>query len=167
MPVRCLVPKSRALRSFVDRPTGIALAHPDAEMLRITRATGFTALETLFVVALIGVIAALAIPLTGNQIGYLRLSGDARNLQSSLALTKMRAAASFTQARLYVDLSDKSFRIETWQRSATPPDWKVDGGKTYLSGSDVFGYGSLGTPPPFTQVTIGQAPSCYTRSSAV
>jgi Tfp pilus assembly protein FimT len=136
-------------------------------MPRTSRAAGFTALETLFVVALIGVIAAIAIPMTGNQLGYLRLSGDARNLQNSLFLAKMRAAASFTQVRLYIDLGEKSFRIEKWDRSATPNDWKLDGGKTYLYSTDQFGYGSVSTPPPFTQVTIGQAPPCYTRTSAL
>jgi prepilin-type N-terminal cleavage/methylation domain-containing protein len=136
-------------------------------MIRTRRDSGFTLLETMFVVGIVAVIAAIAIPMTGNQLNYLRLSGDARNIANALMLAKMRAAATFTQARLYVDLNAKTFRIETWDRSAATPDWKMDGGITYLSGSDHFGYGSVATPPAFTQVSIGQAPACYTRLSAV
>ena len=137
-------------------------------MIRSRQQSGFTLLETLFVVGLIGVIGAIAVPMTGNQLSYLRLSGDARNISNALMLTKMRAAANFTQTRLYVDLSAKSFRIETWQRSASPADWTADGGTTYLSGSsDRFAFASVSTAPPFTQVTIGQAPGCYTRLSVL
>jgi len=135
-------------------------------MIRNRPASGFTLLETMLVVALIGVLAAIAVPMTGNQLSYLRLSGDAHHISNAMMLAKMRAAATFTQSRLYVDLSAKTFRIETWQRSAVPPDWKTDGGLTYLSGRDQFGFGSVATPPSFTQVTIGQAPVCFDRSSA-
>ncbi len=128
---------------------------------------GFTLLETLFVIAVMGVIAAIAIPMTGNQLNYLRLSGDSRNVSNALMLTKMRAAATFTQARLYVDLAGKSFRIETWERNAATPDWVTDGGTTYLSSSVRFDFGSVSAAPPFTQVTIQQAPPCYTNSGAV
>jgi len=136
-------------------------------MIRTRRASGFTLIETMFVIGIVAVVAAIAIPMTGNEVSYLRLSGDARNISNALMLAKMRAAATFTQARLYVDLNAKTFRVETWQRNAATPDWKMDGGVTYLSGSDRFGYGSISTPPSFTQVTIGQAPACYTASSAV
>jgi hypothetical protein len=121
----------------------------------------------MFVIAVIGVVATIAIPMTGNQLSYLRLSGDARNIRNALLLTKMRAAATFTQTRLYVDLGAKSFHIETWQRNASPADWAAEGGATYLSGSDRFDFGSVSAPPPYSQVAIGQAPGCYTRSSAL
>jgi prepilin-type N-terminal cleavage/methylation domain-containing protein len=136
-------------------------------MTRSRQQSGFTLLEILFVVGLIGVIGAIAVPMTGNQLSYLRLSGDARNISNALMLTKMRAAATFTQTRLYVDLSAKTFRIETWRRGASPEDWVADTGTTYLSGSDRFGFGSVSAAPPFTQVAIGQAPGCYTRLSAL
>ena len=47
--------------------------------------------------------AAMVIPKTSALFGNLRLSGDARGLSNSIALAKMRAAADFTRARLFVD----------------------------------------------------------------
>ena len=146
---------------------GTSLALSRIQMIRSRQQSGFTLIEIMFVVALIGVIATIAVPMTGNQLSYLRLSGDARNISNALMLTKMRAAATFTQTRLYVDLSAKSFRIETWQRSASPADWAADGGMTSLSGSDRFGFAPVSAAPSFTQVTIGQASGCYTRLSAL
>src|SRR5262245_13983879 len=82
--------------------------------------TGFSAVELLIVVAMIGGIAAMAAPMTGNALGYFRLSGDARGLSNALSVTKMRAAATFSKARVYVDLPGKSFHIETWRKTGTP-----------------------------------------------
>jgi prepilin-type N-terminal cleavage/methylation domain-containing protein len=142
---------------------GISLALAEFWMIRTRLEAGFTILETMFVVAVIGVIAVIAIPMTGNELSYLRLSGDARNVTNALLLTKMRAATTFSQARLYVDLSAKSFCIETWQRTTSA--WVAEGGTTYLSGSDRFSAGSVSTPPPFSQ--IAQAPACYTAAAAL
>jgi prepilin-type N-terminal cleavage/methylation domain-containing protein len=146
---------------------GIALALTGVWMTRPRQDSGFTLLETMFVIGIIGVIAAIAVPMTGHQLSYLRLSGDARNISNALLLTKMRAAATFTQTRLYVDLGAKSFRIESWRRSPLPAEWVADGGTTSLSGSDRFDFGSVSAPPPYSQVTIGQAPGCYTSASAL
>jgi prepilin-type N-terminal cleavage/methylation domain-containing protein len=129
--------------------------------------SGFTLLETLVVIAVMAVIAAIAVPMTGNQLNYLRLSGDSRNVSNALMLTKMRAAATFTQARLYVDKGEKSFRIQTYQRNSSPKEWVTDGGTTYLSNGVHFDFGSVSAPPPNTQVTIDQAPGCYTSSGAL
>src|SRR5437660_7999920 len=92
---------------------------------------GFSLVEMLFVVALTGVVAAIAIPMMGNSLGFFRLSGDARSMSNSVALAKMRAAAVFSRVRVFVDRAGRSFHNETWN-SATN-QWVADGGNTYLS----------------------------------
>src|SRR2546429_7638367 len=92
---------------------------------------GFSLAEMLIVVALTGVVAAIAIPMMGNSLGFFRLSGDARSMSNSVALAKMRAAAVFSRVRVFIDLAGRSFHIETW--NSTTNLWVADGGNTYLS----------------------------------
>ena len=128
----------------------------------LQRQSGFTLLETLIVVGLVGVITVVAVPMFSNTIANFRLSGDARSLSNAAALAKMRAASSFSRVRLYVDLSTKSHRLETWDKVASA--WTVEGGTTYLSTNVAFGFGVVGTAPPNTQATIAQAPACTTNA---
>jgi prepilin-type N-terminal cleavage/methylation domain-containing protein len=125
---------------------------------------GFSALELLVGVAITGVIAAIAIPMSGNSLGYYRLSGDARSVSNAIAVTKMRASATFSQARLYVDLNGKSFHIESWQKTGTP-GWIAESGSTALNSQNSFGYGTVGSAPLNTQTTIAQSPACLDASA--
>src|SRR5947207_15664429 len=76
---------------------GIAVAEFDGIRMmnrrRLLARRGFSLIEILFVVALTGVIAAIAVPMMGNTLGFFRLSGDARTLSNTIALSKMRAAS--------------------------------------------------------------------------
>jgi len=84
-----------------------------------SRSGGFSALELLFVVALIGVIGAIAVPQLTHSLSYFRISGDARSISNAVALTKMRAASNFSRTRLHVDRAGRSFQIERGD-NATP-----------------------------------------------
>jgi prepilin-type N-terminal cleavage/methylation domain-containing protein len=134
--------------------------------VRVPRSeSGFTILETLFVVALIGVISAIAVPQLSNSLAYFRLSGDARSVSNAVAVAKMRAASNFSRTRLYVSLSGKWHRIETAD-GASPPTWTPESGQTYLSSNSNFSYGVVGSAPPNTQGTIGQAAACKDNTGA-
>ena len=110
------------------------------------------------VVGLIGVISAIAVPMFGNAIASFRLSGDARSISNAVAVAKMRAASDFSRSRLYVDLDDRTFHMERWDKDASA--WVTEGGTTSLSTGVSFSYGVVTTPPPNTQGTLGQAAAC-------
>lgn len=123
---------------------------------------GFSAVEILIVTAISGVVAAIAIPMSTNAISYYRISGDARSVSNAIQLTKMRAAATFSHARLYVDLSGKTFRTDLWNK--TTGTWVTEAGLVSLNPQNSFGYGVVGTAPP-NAPSLAQAPACLDTAS--
>ena len=121
---------------------------------------GYSLIEMMMVAGLITVIGAITVPMMSNSLGNFRLTGDARGIKNAVSLARMQAAANFTQARLYVDLSVNGYRTETWQSTGTPT-WVPQGGTRYLSSqAESYGFGSVSDPPPNTQAAIAQAPPC-------
>src|SRR5215813_10657329 len=91
---------------------------------------GFSLVEILVVVGLIGVVSAIATPMVGNALGFFRLSGDARSTANAIALAKMRASSVFGRVRLFADLSTNRFHLETFDKTTSA--WVADGGTTSL-----------------------------------
>ncbi len=124
---------------------------------------GFSLIEILLVLAIMAVLAAMAVPMSGNAVRYLRISGDARDIANALAVAKMRAAAKFTNARLIVDVSSNSYYIQTYDKTAG--SWTTETGTTTLSPYVSFGFGSVSMPPSNTQTSIDQAGACWNTAS--
>jgi prepilin-type N-terminal cleavage/methylation domain-containing protein len=119
---------------------------------------GFSLLEIMIVVGLTGVIAAIAVPMVGNNLAYYRLSGDARSNANATGLGKMRAASVFGHERLYVDRAARTYRLETWDK--TTSTWLADGAAGALSQNVTYSFGVVGQAPPNTQGVIDQSPPC-------
>ena len=151
---------SRVLLTTILRSRSSAWRH-----LPLRLEAGFTMLETLVVVGLIGVITAIAMPMTANAIAHFRVTGDTRSLSNATALAKMRAASNFSRVRLYVDRSGNSHHIEVWNKNTG--HWDTVGGTTNLSTHVTFGYGAVALPPPSTQDLIDQAPPCTSDAGPI
>ena len=119
---------------------------------------GFSALELLIVVAIVIIIAGMAIPKLMSMVQNFRTAGDARDLNGTILMAKMRAASNFAQTRVHADLSAQTFWVEMEPSGAT--SWTTEGGTQFLSTGVTFGFGSLSTPPSNTQASLAQAPAC-------
>ena len=126
---------------------------------------GYTAIEMMVVMSLMGLLTAMSVPSMSAMLGYYRLSGDIRSVSNTVAVAKTRAAAAFTRGRLYVDLTSGDYHVETWRKSGTP-GWVAEGSYGSLSVGNIFGLASMDTPPPNTQTVIGLSPECLDDDGA-
>lgn len=119
---------------------------------------GYTLVEMMLALGVIGVIAAFVIPITDTSIRGSRLRGDAAVIRNLVGVAKMRASANFTRARVYADLGARTYVLQIWDKTANA--WVDDGGINRLSTGVSFGFSVLNAPPPNTQVIIAQSPTC-------
>lgn len=117
-------------------------------------------MELMVVLAFVGTLAAIAIPTVTRALASIRLNGAVRTIANMTAVTKTRAASKFSRARLYVDIGNNSFHVETWDSTLVPAQWVVDSGTTFLPVNVTFGFGVVGAPPANTQPAIALALPC-------
>jgi len=129
----------------------------------LTENRGFTLIEILMSLAVLCMLFALGMPMLTTALDNFRLSGDGRTLANAVAVAKMRAAATFSKGRLFVDLYGKSFIVQRYDK--TTSTWVSDGPLIYIASRDSFGYGVVGSPPLNTQPSIVQAPACKDNSN--
>jgi prepilin-type N-terminal cleavage/methylation domain-containing protein len=132
---------------------------------RTWRDAGFTFLEIAVVLAIIGILSAIALPVISRALAGMRLNGAARSISNLTAATKTKAASQFTRARLFVDKSTNSYHIDTWD--ATVGNWVAVGGTTSLPPGVTFGFGVVAAPPANTQPAINQAAQCLDNALAL
>ena len=117
---------------------------------------GFTLLEVMLTVGVIGLLCAVAIPITEASLKGNRLRSDANAVRNFVGLAKMRASSRC--ARVHADLRTNTYALEVWNRTTNA--WVNETGIRSLSTGVTFGFGALAAPPPNTQVTIGLSPAC-------
>jgi prepilin-type N-terminal cleavage/methylation domain-containing protein len=122
------------------------------------RQAGYSIVELLVVLAIAGVIAAMALPSATRTLADVRLHNDARAIHSLLSLAKMRAASKFTRVRLHCDFGNETFVLESFDKATQT--WVSEENPQALSTSVDFDFNGLSDPPDDTQNAIGQAPLC-------
>jgi prepilin-type N-terminal cleavage/methylation domain-containing protein len=154
------------------------------KLKRVRPDAGVSLIELVVVIGVLSVVAAMAIPSWIRMQKNARLSGDAHDIASVLSVAKMRAAANFTESRVFFFTgTDKKqyIRIDVWNKTANTGStgcWVPDAvnspaasdciadssykkSETFLSTGVSAGYGSV-TSSPDSTVTLGQGGTCYT-----
>ena len=138
-----------------------------ARLFRVSvrqREEGFSIIDLLVVVAVLGTVMAMALPSLGSSMSAFRLKGDAQAVNNLVSLAKMRAAAQFTRARLRLDLAQNRYFLETWDRANDT--WVRRDGVNATQQGVTFGFGALATPPPDTQPAIAMSAECVDDDGA-
>jgi len=125
---------------------------------RASPESGFSIIDILMVLALIGIIAAIAVPVTGSAVSGQKFNNDSQAVTNVIGLAKMRASAAYTRARVRANLVDRTFALDRWDKSTNA--WVAEGTTTPLSLGVTFAFGTVATAPPNTQTTIGLSPAC-------
>ena len=148
-------------------------------LARKTHQAGFTMIEAVIVFALILILASMAIPGYQSLTRFIRISGDARNLNGLIAQAKMRGASDFSHARAYVNLVNNTYHLEVWNRNGAGGAgcWQTDNDPANpctaanspvqpLSTGVTFGFGNAAAGAPNPQPVIAQAIPCGTVAAA-
>src|SRR5260370_4709680 len=79
--------------------------------------SGFTMMELLVVLAITAILTAIAVPNFLTITQYLRITGDLRDLNGTVAQAKLHAAANFTHARARGNLAANTFQLQIWNKT--------------------------------------------------
>jgi prepilin-type N-terminal cleavage/methylation domain-containing protein len=139
-----------------------------SEVTARCRRSGFSIVELTVVVLILGVILAIAMSSIATITRNYRIAGDGQGIAGELSLARMRAAADFTHARIYIDLSGNTFHLELWNKANGC--WQTDGDANActqttspvipLAQGDTFGFGSITTGPTAATGAPALPPAC-------
>jgi len=118
--------------------------------------SGFSMLELLIVIAIIGIIAVMALPSAWNFVKGYRLHTDASAIASQLNVTRFRATSQFTPYRLSVTAGTGTYSMDRMNNTYGSPASEVSLGLSQ-------GISFLTACP--VSAKPGNIPSSFTASS--
>jgi len=126
-------------------------------MKRLRSNSGYSLIEIMAAMAVLGVLAAFAVPMLAATTSGVKLRDQAESISNLVSLAKMRATSQFTRSRVYVDLSADTYVLQLRNADGT---WSNDAAVTTLPSGIDYGWGELDEPPPNAQDELAFAAAC-------
>ncbi len=106
-----------------------------------TRSAGFTMLEMIIIVVIVGIVAAMAVPSFFNTIPRIKARSEARNILSFVRLARSKAVSDGAQYGVYVNASNMQYIL--FKDTVNPAQLMHNAGDSVVIGpeeidSDVF-----------------------------
>lgn len=99
------------------------------EKLKLNNQKGFSLLELMVVVTIVGILSLFATPQVKKTLENIRMKSTARILNSAVRLARRTAVMKRTNANLYIDLDKEYIKIEYFDNDTS--DTKIVEGSQY------------------------------------
>ena len=120
--------------------------------------SGFSLVETMVAMCVMGVLAAMTIPMVSAASSNVKLHDQADTISNYVGLAKMRATSRFSRARVYLNVDAGTYVLQVYNQGAGA--WANDTAVTTLPNGVTFSFGDLQEPPLNTQPEIAFAAKC-------
>ncbi|HEV8395879.1 MAG TPA: type II secretion system protein [Vicinamibacterales bacterium] len=130
-------------------------------MKRLRSNAGYTLVEIMVAMAVLGILAAMAVPMMESTTSGIKLRDQANAIADLVGLAKMRATSQFSRARIYADVKASTYVIQL--QDAGTKAWTDEQSPVTLPFGVSFGWGDLEDPPPNTQDELKFAPACVDK----
>jgi type II secretion system protein H len=116
------------------------------------RAAGFTMLEMMIIIVIIGIVAAMAVPSFYNTIPRLKARTEARNILNFVRLARSRAVSDGSQYGVYIDTSNRQYIL--FKDTINPAQMMYNTGDSAVVGPETLDPDVVLTNSTFTNNTV-------------